>query len=191
MSLQILKPRDFYLELTNSVKRNKFNFLEQGRWLMFLRKNSVYREALGDGGADSWHEFLSQPEIGMSPTQANKLLNIYELFIIKLKYSEDEIIKISVKTLNYLVKRKDEFEKLSKELQDEIISQAQVLSHKDFKEAYFDSKSEASQELGQDKSERTYEYILMQKCHQTGNMTKVHDYDSSAIETMIMRYEDD
>ena len=169
----MLETHLLHQELLNVVTKNKYNFLEQGKLLYQLRKNSIYRESTG--GIDSWHEYLAQPEIGMSPTQANKLLHIYELFIKKLNYREEEIIKISVKTLNYLIKRQEEFEKLSKEKQDEIISQAQVLSHKDFKEAYFDQKSEGTKEI------RHYEYVLMKKCLETGTMSKVHDISSEII----------
>lgn len=170
-----------YNKLKVTLNQNKINFLWQGKYLYNLRKNSNYREAIGDG-IDSWHDFLAQPEIGMSPTQANKLLNIYELFIKQLKYEEEEIIKISIKTLNYLIKWREEIEKLDKKLCDEIIIQAQVLSFKDFKEVYFDHKNKEDQES---KEVRTYEYIIMKKCHQTGNMTKVHDIDSQQIETIF------
>lgn len=182
-----MHPNELHRQLLGRMRDNKMNFLEQGKLLYNLRKNSLYREAIGDGGSDSWHEYLSQPEIGMSPTQANKLLNIYELFILKLQYSEEEIIKISVKTLNYLIKKGDEFAGLDRGTQEEIISQAQILSHKDFKEAYFDNKSEASEKLGKDKDERTYEYVLMKKCHQTGNMTRVHDISSQDIESAFRK----
>lgn len=176
-------PYELHEDLIAIVKKTKTNFIEQGRCLYLLRKNSMYREAIGDGGSDSWHEYLSQPEIGMSPTQANKLLHIYELFIKKLNYSEKEIIQIPVKTLNYLIKRQAEFERLGKDKQDEIIEQGKVLSFKDFKEAYFDQKSEESNEV------RTYEYIIMRKCHQTGNMTKVHEYGSDDIKIMMNNYQ--
>jgi len=168
-------------DLSTTITKNKKNFLKQGELLYWLRKNSSYREAIGDGGVDSWHDFLAQPEIGMSPTQANKLLNIYELFIKKLKYAEEEIIKIPIKTLNYLVKSKEDFEKLDKGKQDEIVSQAQVLNYKDFKEAYFDQKNESNK--GQ--IIRTYTYVLMQKCDQTGNLSKVHAVDSSELELFV------
>lgn len=167
-------PNDLHKSFLEVVTKNKKNFLEQGKLLWNLRKNSIYRIAIGDGGVDSWHEYLSQPEIGMSPTQANKLLNIYDLFIKRLEFSEEEIIKIPIKTLNYLAKRKEEIERLGKEKQEEIIAQAQVLHFKDFKEAYFD-QLQVSEELGQSESGRTFSYILMKKCDQTGNMTKIHD----------------
>lgn len=169
-----MEPHELHKKLVSTVHKNKINFIEQGRILSQLRKYSTYREAIGDG-VDSWHEYLSQPEIGMSPTQANKLLNIYELFIEKLKYEEEEIIKIPIKTINYITKRKEEFEEFSKEDKDEIINQAQFLSYKDFKEAFFDKKSEESKEV------RTYTYILMKKCDQTSIMKKVHDVDQELL----------
>lgn len=173
---------EIHNKFVSVVIKNKINFLEQGEMLSKLRKNSGYRDAIGSG-IDSWHEYLAQPEIGMSPTQANKLLNIYELFIEKLNYEKSEIIKIPIKTLNYIIKRKEEFETFSKEKQDEIISQAQVLSFKDFKEAYFDKKNEDSKE-GK-KEVRTYEYLVMRKCQQTGSMTKIHDIHSYAIQDVF------
>ncbi|HRF70290.1 MAG TPA: hypothetical protein PKV66_02540 [Candidatus Pelethenecus sp.] len=175
-----ITPWEIYTIFTKSVYENKLNFLEQGKLLSMLRKNSLYRDTVGEG-INSWHEFLAQPEIGMSPTQANKLLNIYELFIKKLNYAEEEIIKIPIKTLNYLVKRKEEFEELGKDKQEEIIEQAKVLSFKDFKEAYFDQKNEDNK-----KGEvRTFTYVLMQKCDQTGNMTKVHAISSDELEMFV------
>lgn len=173
-------PFDLHEDLLYVVRRTKTNFIEQGKCLYELRKNSVYREAIGEG-INSWHEYLSQPEIGMSPTQANKLLHIYELFILKLKYDEEEIIKIPVKTINYIIKRKEEFESFSKEKQEEIVSQAQVLNFKDFKEAYFDQK--------ENNEVRTYEYVVMQKCHQTSNLSKVHGLNSSDIADFIHNHQ--
>lgn len=170
-------PATYHEHLIQTVHRNKQNFLEQGSVLSRLRKNSAYRETTG--GIDSWHEYLSQPEIGMSPTQANKLINIYELFIKKLNYAQESIIEIPIKTLSYIIKRKEEFEAFSKAKQDEIIDQAKVLSFKDFKEAYFDQKSEESGEV------RTYDFVLMKKCHQTGTMTKVHELDSNTLAQLV------
>lgn len=180
--------RDKHLDLVHSVRNLKHNFLYQGKILSELRKNSTYKETTG--GIDSWHDYLAQPEIGMSPTQANKLLNIYEFFIKDMFFEEDEIIKIPVKILNYLVKRKEEIKDLERATIEEIVSQAQVLTFKDFKEAYFDQRSEAAEKLGEDKGQRTFSYILMQKCNETGNLSKVHKYSSDDIDTMMMRFED-
>lgn len=163
--------------LLNVINKNKINFLEQGKLLYELRRHSIYRESIG---IDSWHEYLSQPEIGMSPTQANKLLHIYELFIKKLNYDEKEIIKIPIKTVNYIIKNGEEFEKFSKEKQDEIVYQAQVLNYKDFKEAYFDQKE--TNEV------RHYEYIVMKKCIETGNMTKEHNIPQPELEILVDYY---
>ena len=93
---------------------------------------------------------------------------IYQTFILELGYGEDYISDIPIKNLHYLLpiaKNGGDIEELA--------NHAKVLSQKDFRELVHELKT--------DSPDRTYEYMIMRKCLETGNLNKVHGIDSEQI----------
>ena len=117
-------------------------------------------------------DYLAQPEVGLTKGEANRLVQIYEEFVVKFHYDEVYIANIPLKNLHYLLP-------IAKATKDEskitsLLNEAKHLSQKDFKERVYDIKTE-------DKGERTYEYLIMKKCKETGGMVKVHNIPSEEI----------
>lgn len=143
-----------------------------GKLLRALKHDNQFRNAIG-AGIDTWEEYLRQPEIGLASGEANRLIQIYEEFCVRLGYDEDTISAIPVKNIHYLlpiVKAMD-----SQEQADELIADATLLSQRDFKERLYDKKVE------QGEPTRTFEYLLMAKTVETGTMSKVMGIDSDTI----------
>lgn len=141
-----------------------------GKLLRELKDGDKYKEAVG-AGIDTWNDYLAQPEIGLSIGEANRLVQIYGEFVVRLGFDEEYVATIPLKSIHYLlpiVKSMDGEDDV-----DGLLEDARNLSQKDFKERLFEIKHE-------DK-ERTYEYLVMEKCIETGNMTKVHDVNSDLI----------
>ena len=150
----------------------KKNFILQGRELFNLKQNNLYKKAIGEG-LESWEDYLKQPELGLSKSEAERLIQIYEKFVLFLGYTEDEVSEIPVKALHYLlpvVKKGMDKEKVA-----ELVESAKSLSQNEFKEAFYDAKNESD--------DRTYSYLIMKKCNETGNMTKVHGVKSELIKS--------
>lgn len=137
--------------------------------LYVLRRRELWRFAVG--GFDSWEDYLKQPEVGLTRHKADKLVRIYEYFIIQNKYTVAQLWDTPWYALDYISKKKPDPSLIQTLLED-----AKHLTPKDFKENYFDAT-----EVG----DRTYSYVLMRKCDQTGNLEKVHELDSETIKTKL------
>lgn len=136
--------------------------------LYTLRRYELWRFAVG--GYDSWEDYLKQPEIGISRHKADKLVRIYEFFIVNDTFTPEDLKDVPWQALDYISKKN--FDKFSPSYA-ELIEAAKHLTPKDFKERYF--------ELSQPEVERTYSYVIMRKCDQTGNLEKVHEVESEQI----------
>ncbi len=171
-------PRQLHDMLLTVVHLSKKSFVTMGRILSALRQDDNYKKAVG-AGADNWHDYLKQPEIGLSTDEASRLIQIYEEFILRLGYDEDTISEVPVKNMHYLLplaKKMDKGDDI-----DDLVACATLLSQKDFKEKIYDVKAA---EMGE-KATRTYEYMIMKKTLETGTMEKVHDVDSNMIKRMF------
>lgn|SRR5574343_1188353 len=168
--IQIIEsnPRSAHENLVNLIRESKVNFVQMGALLYFLKKDDNFKSSVGS--IETWAEYLRQPEIGLSLGEANRLEQIFETFCIKFGYSTDRIANVPVKNLHYLLP-------IAKNAEDieELLSDAEHLSQKDFRERVFESKNSSQ--------ERTYEYFIMQKTLETGNMKKVPDITSEQIKT--------
>jgi len=162
-----------YQKLVDCVALGKELDVYKGKQLWRLKANNLYKKAIGEGGIDTWNDFLKLPEIGLSTSEANRLMDIYEQFVVKLEYSEKEIAQAKTKALHYLLPVAKRGE-VSKETMDELLESAQHLTLSQFKEELYDAKTEY-------KGERTYTYMVMCKCNETGNMQKVHGLSSELI----------
>ena len=166
-------PYDLHNSLVSTIEFSKKSFVVMGKLLSELYRGDAYKEAVGTG-IDTWVEYITQPEIGLSKGEASRLISIYEEFVERLGFSEDYIASIPVKNIHYLlpmVKSMDGNGNVDVFLED-----ARVLSQKDFRERVYDIKND-------DNGARTYEYLIMQKCIETGTLQKVHDISSKLIES--------
>jgi hypothetical protein len=158
-------------ELVEAIINSKRSFVAMGQLLHELRENDNWRNAVGDG-PETWSAYLAQPEIGLSKGEADRLIQIYENFVLWLGMSPDELEGIPIKNLHYLLP-------IAKESEDgdyvrALVEDAKVLSQRDFRERIHDVKSGEN-------GIRTYEYIIMRKCVETGSLQKVHDISSDLI----------
>jgi len=101
------------------------------------------------------------------------LIQIYEQFVLRLGLSEEDVANIPVKNLHYLLPLvKESTEETADDIRA-LVDDAKHLSQKDFKERLYESKHESQ--------ERTYEYLIMKRCHETGILSRVHGVESTAI----------
>ena len=134
-----------------------------------LRRFELWRFAVG--GFDSWEDYLKQPELGISRHKADKLVRIYEYFIASKLYTSDVLQDVPWYALDFVSKKKPDPETI-----DVLLEDAKHLTPKDFKENYFDVT---------DGGDRTYSFVLMKKCDQTGNLEKDHDLSSDTIKQAL------
>lgn len=148
-------------ELLESLRLNRIVTHELGKQLKKIKENESWVYEIGNG-IDTWHEYLSQPEIGMTVREANDLIKMAD-YARKTNTNPQEF---STKNYKMLVKEH--------ESNEEIIESAKVLSNRDFKERYYDHKTA-------DKGKRTYTYMVMKRCNETNNMSKVHGVESDEV----------
>ena len=137
-----------------------------GHLLMQIREGEKYKEEIGQG-VDSWYDYLSQPEVGMSVTEANSLIRLHK-FCATNFISEHLIARIPTPSMRHLVKNAAPFP------MEEILEAGATLSPRDFKDRYYDISTE-------DTGVRTYTYMVMKKANETGTMEKIHGVESEEI----------
>lgn len=164
-------------ELLKLISLTKHSFVAIGRLLYEIYQNESYKEVVGDG-IDSWVEYLAQPEIGLSKGDASRLMQVYEKFVLELGYSEEEIGEIPNGNMKYLlpVVKKD-----VKDV-DKLVDSAKNLSQRDFRDTIYDIKNNYEKE-------RTYSFVIMKRCNETGTLTKGADIASSEIERFLKQYD--
>lgn len=162
-----------YNSLVQTVSISKIGSVKMGKLLYELKRDESFREAVGDG-IETWQSFLAQPEIGLSVSEANRLIQIHETFVIKFSVDEAYLATVPIKNLHYLlpvVKEMDDSTEVGN-----LVNEAAHLSQRDFKERMHDIRTD-------DSGVRTYEYIVMKKCVETGGMRKVHEIPSDTIKS--------
>lgn len=142
----------------------------EGELLYSLRRNGAYREVVGEG-IDSWVDFLAQPELKLTRAVADKLIEIYE-FIVKNDIFVNYLSDLPWQSMHKIVRavKKDN---LPREKWEEMINAGKFLSEKDFKHAFFD--------IQKPDTDKTYKYIVMKKCNETGSLEKVHEVENKDI----------
>jgi hypothetical protein len=134
-----------------------------GLYLKELKENNRFKKAVGDM---TWRDFLSQPEIGIPVRHAEFLIEYQKLCNKTYRY----VIHCPDESLKFLVKYKDD-------CTEDMIKDAESLSVKDFKERYHEKKT--------NDAPKTYEYVVMKKCKETGSLTMEHTVRSADIEKAL------
>ncbi len=167
--------RETYNLIVATERATRFNYVSLGKLLKNIKEDDEYLNAVG--GIETWNQFLKQPEIGLSVYQANKLIDIYDTFVTGLGVSEEYLSEISlpnIKRLLAFLKTKQYVDGFSIE---ELLEQAKILSDRDFKDVLIENNEKLGDQV------RTYTYLIMKKCNETGNLTKVHDISSEDIKS--------
>lgn len=146
--------------LKDQVTLYKTVLLQLGEMLGSI-KDGAYRELVGEG-INTWSDFLAQPEIGLSVREANALVRLADW----VDAMDVPLEQLNLATANFAASKGI--------LERDLLEDIKVLSLKDFKERHYDH-------VTNDSGPRTYTYLLMKKCNETGNMTKVHDVDEEQL----------
>lgn len=172
-------PFETHTELIQNVFDSKKSFVAMGQLLSKLKRQDNFKEAVGEG-IDTWIDYISQPEIALSKSEADRLIQIYEVLVEKFGYDAEYISNIPIKNLHYLLPRIKDLEQGNQDDTDSLASlldDAKVLSQKDFKERFY--------EIDHHYTQKTYTYLVMKKCNETGSLTKVHGIESQVIKDSL------
>lgn len=170
--LENYEPHNLHKALLMVVSFSKKSFVTMGKILYELKNEDKWRDAVGD--IETWSDYLKQPEIGLSIGEANRLIQIYETFVIRLEYDEETVSEIPLKSMHYLLplakdaKNREEIEGL--------VDDAINLSQKDFKERLYESKTN-------NVGTKTFSYFIMRRTEETSTMDKVPEISSEELIT--------
>jgi hypothetical protein len=146
-----------YEELKADVTNKHYLEHSIGCLLYRLKEKNSFKKAVGDM---AWRDFLAQPEIGIPVREAEFLIGYY-----KLCTEHQYVIHAPEESLKFLVKTNC--------TSPDIIRDAEQLSVKDFKERYHEKKT--------NDAPKTYEFVVMRKCKETGSLTMEHTVRSAEI----------
>lgn len=142
----------------------------RGKLLWQLKANNLYLEAFGEG-IDTWEEFLRTPEIALTVSEANRMMQMYEFFVIKYGLSETDLSEVPIKSLHHLLPRLKSGD-VKEEQIEELIAAGKTLTYHQFKERLHDM---------QDNGLRTYTFSVMKRCNETGNLSRVQEITHEEI----------
>jgi hypothetical protein len=120
--MEIVKANNLYTEIQVLIKQQAKLFLMLGKALKEIRDNELYKY-LGEGGYDTFPQFLNNPEVGLSYSTAYLYIRIYEYYVLNLKLDEEQVIKTPLnklmRMLPYLktIENKEAVEFLEKSLE--------------------------------------------------------------------------
>lgn len=130
------KAFDFYSKVIYLKKKQGEIALELGYVLKEIKEKKLYQH-MGEGGFDSFEQFLSNPEINLKYNTAMAYIRIYEYYVENLKLPKEEIIEIPFNRLHQLVGK---IKNLPKEKQIEWIEKAKTLGRIDFEKEMEEAK---------------------------------------------------
>lgn len=153
--------------LVQVIQRSKKSFVKVGQLLYDLKKSGAYKKAVGDG-IDTWDDYISQPEINLSRAEADRLMQIYEQFVLIRGIDRERLSEVPIKNLHYLLP----LAKKGGANIEELLDAAATLRQHDFKARVGEL---------QYNGELTYEYMIMRRCIETGSLSKVREIPSDVI----------
>lgn len=162
-----------YLELRQRMESMSLTYLEIGRLLKLIRDEKLYKY-LGNGGYDTFLEFINNPEISISQGTVYNYIRTYEFYILKLDMNPDDVMRISTPRLIAMIPvLKD---KTIEEAKEEIL-QMGALTHTD----YLQQRTEKGYEQEKPNlylDKLTNKYILE---FREFNMLKIYNKDKKEI----------
>lgn len=158
---------ELHNEIGSLVKSQLKGEIKLAQKLHDIKRGEFYKEAVGQG-IDTWVDYLRQPEVNITPYRASKLIRLYEHFILGLGYQQEQLEGVPTFALDFIA-RKGLLDVVGI---NTLIDDARALSEKDWKDKYHDDIEGGA---------RTYTYLIMRKCVETGRLEKVHDIPSDEI----------
>lgn len=147
-------------QLVSEIQNLRLQMITVGRLLAQAKENSWWLEEIG-AGIDTWYEFLAQPEVGLSASEANFLVQLGGMSSV---CSDGELARVPTATVKYILKHGGD------------IMDAQLLTTKDFKRKYFEDRHQ-----GKDPK---FKYMVM-KVNEDGTMDKVHNLTTEQIDLFV------
>lgn len=122
---------NFHKQLISLKKAMALAFLSMGKILKSIKDNKYYNTL----GYKSFVDYVQSPEVGLNYRTAYYYVEIYEMFVERLGYTEEQLIEYSYDKLRKLlpiVKKENNTEKL--------MSRAKDLTWEDFDKIYKEDK---------------------------------------------------
>lgn len=138
-------------EVLTGVDAYKGSILYLGEVLR--RAKMDYQEIVGEG-VNSWHDFLAQPEIGLSVREANSLISLVNL----VDDYNLELEELNLATAKFVANKGI--------YSPELLEDMKVLSIKDWKERHHEVKT--------NDAPQTYTYMVMRRSKETGTLSRVY-----------------
>lgn len=118
---------------------------------LLKRAKEDYQDIVGEG-INSWHDFLAQPEVGLTVREANSLIKLVEW----LDDTNTNIDELNLSTAKFAA---------NKGIVDDI-DDMKVLSLKDWKDRHHEEKT--------NNAPQTYTYMVMKRSNETGSLSRVY-----------------
>lgn len=131
-----------------------------GKYLKELKESEEFVQL---SGLDNWYDFIQQPEVDLTSQEINKLISSYD-FLCQNNLPLD----ISQRRISLLKKTNNP---------EEIFEETKLLTYNDMKERIIDIKNEKEN----NPNNRSYKYIIMQKCNETNTLKRVVGVESEEI----------
>lgn len=97
-----------YQGLISLLQNQTKTFLYIGQTLKRIREEKLYKQ-LGNGGFDTFIEFLNNPEIGLAQSTAYLYIDLYSYFIEELGMEIDEVSTMQVVRLRLIFQNRKKF----------------------------------------------------------------------------------
>lgn len=153
-----------FSQLVDVLKWYKAELYNVGEALSIAKES--YATMVGEG-INTWASFLEQPEIGLTVREANSLIQLYEW----VGDGDVPLADLNLTTAKFCALKGIPMEGMEEDMK--------VLSLKDFKDRHYDVVSK------EDNAPRTYTYMVMKRCNETGNLTKVYGEGVEELEETI------
>lgn len=168
------KAHELYQSLLKVLELKRFAGVALGEKLFKLKANNEYKNATG---IESWDDFLKSPEISIDSRESNRAMQTYYQFCVRRQFTLSDLAGVPVKSLHRLLPLAKGDRLADGDLQT-LVADAASLSQSAFKERLYDVVSGES-------GIRTFDFLLMRKCRETGNLQKVHGFSSEKIQEVF------
>lgn len=84
---------DLLTELNQKLKAHHRSFFEIGRLLTELKEKELYK-TLGQGGYDTWSQFMAGNELSVNSKTAEAYMNLYDFWVKQQNYTLDELSEV-------------------------------------------------------------------------------------------------
>lgn len=134
-------------------------FLEFGFVLKRIRDEKLYLQ-MGEGGYDTFYQFLADPEINIHPNTASAYIRVYEFYIEKHGLKKEDLLGIPLNRLNQI---KSYLEEKNKEEIEEWVEKARTLGRTDFEKEMEEHKIIKEKDIRIEKCKKCGKYKIFYK----------------------------